>query len=65
MYVVGNAVFIQNHFLFYDQLAEPFSAQNQFSLLRDRQTTDEEGNKISEWAVDVSDVEEFARTFSL
>jgi hypothetical protein len=65
MYVVGNAVFIQNHFLFYDQLAEPFSLQNQFSFLRDRRTTNEEGKKISEWTVGVSDLEKFFRTFSL
>jgi hypothetical protein len=65
MYFVGNAVFIQNDFLFYDQLAEPFSVQNQFLLLRDHRTTDEEGKKISEWTVGFSDVEKFARTFSL
>jgi hypothetical protein len=51
MYVVGNSVFIQNHFLFYDQFAEPFSVQNPFSLLRDRRTTNEKGEKISEWAL--------------
>jgi len=39
MYVVGSAVFIQNHLLFYDQLSEPFSMQKAVSFLRERRTT--------------------------
>ena len=65
MYLVGNAVFIQNQLLFYDQLAEPFSVQNAFSFLRERRTTNEEGKKISEWAVGMSELEESARALLL
>ena len=60
----GQFSVIQNHFLFYDQFAEPFSVQNPFSLLRDRRTTNEKGEKISEWALTIPEVEEFARTLS-
>jgi CdiI N-terminal domain len=45
-----------------DRLPEPFSVQNPFSSVRDRRTTNEEEKKISEWAVAVPEVEEFART---
>jgi hypothetical protein len=65
MYVVGKAVFIQNQLLFYDQLAEPFSVQNAFSFLRERRTTNQEGKKISEWAIGMPELEEFARALSL
>jgi hypothetical protein len=65
MYVVGNEVFIQNHLLFYDQLAEPFWIEKQFSFLCDRTVTNEEGKKISEWVVPMPEVEEFARALSL
>lgn len=64
MYVRDCTVFIQDHLLFYDQLAEPFSVQNAFSFLRDRQTTNEHGKKISEWKVELFEVEAFARTLS-
>ncbi|MGB7282332.1 MAG: hypothetical protein WBE13_08735 [Candidatus Acidiferrum sp.] len=65
LYVVADEVFIQNHLLFYDQLTEPFSTQNPFSFLPDRRTMNEEGEKISEWAVALPEVEEFARGLSL
>ncbi|MGC1482994.1 MAG: hypothetical protein WA789_04300 [Candidatus Acidiferrum sp.] len=65
IYVMGNAVFIQNHFLFYDQLTAPFSVENAFSFLRERRVTNEEGEKISEWAVTLPEVEEFARALLL
>lgn len=62
MYAAGDTVFVQDHLLFYDKLARPFSTEDAFSFIRDRKTMDEEGNPISEWAVRLSDVEEFART---
>ena|SRR5260370_41740788 len=65
MYVVGSRVFIQNQLLFFDQLAEPFSVQSAFSFLRERRTTNQEGKKISEWAVGMPELEEFARALSL
>ncbi len=62
MYVVGNEVLIQDHLLFYDQLPDSFSITTAFSFLRDRRITDDEGKKISEWAVAMPEVEKFART---
>jgi len=61
MYLVREKVFLQNHLLFYDQLPRPFSVKNAFSFLRDRHTTNEEGEIISEWSVSLSEVEAFAR----
>jgi hypothetical protein len=61
MYLIGNSVFIENQLLFYDQLAEPFSEQNAFSFLGERRTMNGEGKKISQWAVGMPDLEEFAR----
>ncbi|MFZ0952440.1 MAG: hypothetical protein WAN17_09250 [Candidatus Sulfotelmatobacter sp.] len=61
MYVVGEKVFLQNHLLFYDQLPRPFSVKNALSFLRDRHTTNQEGETISEWSVGLSEVEAFAR----
>ena len=65
MYLVRDTVFVQDQLLFYDQLAKPFSVEKVFSFLSDRRTQDEEGNTISEWAVAIPEVEEFARTLSL
>jgi hypothetical protein len=61
MYLVGETVLFQNHLLFYDQLERPFVIQDALSFVRDRQTVNEEGRKISEWAVSLDDVEVFAR----
>jgi hypothetical protein len=61
MYLVGEKVFLQNHLLFCDQLPGSFSVKNAFSFLRDRHTTNEQGETISEWSVCLSEVEVFAR----
>jgi len=62
MYVVGGTVYFQHHLLFYDQLPKPFSIENAFRFLRDRQTTNEEGKRISEWEVSLAELEDFARS---
>jgi hypothetical protein len=62
MYLVGNTVYFQNHLLFYDQLAKPFSIESPFSFLRGRETTNEDGRRISEWEVSLSEVQAFAST---
>jgi hypothetical protein len=64
MYMVGNKVFFQDHLLFYDQLPEPFCVDKVLSYLHDRRVRNSEGKKISEWWVDLSDVEIFARSLS-
>jgi hypothetical protein len=61
MYLVGEKVFFQNQLLFYDQLPGPFFLKIAFSFLRNRRTTTEEGEPISEWSVSLSEMEAFAR----
>jgi CdiI N-terminal domain len=60
MYKVGDAVYLQNQLLFYNQLPEPFSLDRPFIYLRNRETTDQAGRPISEWLVRLSEVEQFA-----
>jgi len=60
MYRVGEMVALQNHMPWYDQLAEPFSIERQFEFVRDRTTSDEDGQRISEWSVPLESVREFA-----
>ena len=61
MYRVNERVFIQNHVLFFDQLQSPFDERNPFSSVTERQTIDEDGNRISEWSVRIDDLEEFLK----
>jgi hypothetical protein len=62
MYLVGQTVYFQDHFLFYDQLPRSFSMEVAFSFLCERETVNEEGRQISEWEVPLAEVEAFART---
>jgi len=62
MYLVGDIVYFQNHLLFYEQLPGRFSMESAFSFLRDRDTVDEQGSRISEWEVPLAEVEAFARS---
>jgi len=59
MYRENDTVFIQNHIMFFDQLQSPFDERNPFSSVADRQTLDEDGNRISEWSVQINELEEF------
>jgi hypothetical protein len=57
--------FLQNHLLFYEQLSRPFSIENPYSSVRDRETISKDGDRISEWSVCFSEIEEFAHSFDL
>jgi hypothetical protein len=59
MYRMNGHVFIQNHILFFDQLQSQFDERNPFSSVTERQTIDEDGNRISEWSVQINELEEF------
>ena len=48
LYRLENIVYVQNHLLFYDQLTEPFSLADADRFIRDRQTVNEDGKRISE-----------------
>lgn len=65
MYRVEDTVYIQNHILWYEQLAEPFSIGNAGLSLRDRQTHSEDGQLISEWSVSLAEIEKFANERSI
>lgn len=59
MYRVNDNVLIQNHILFFDQLQSSFDERNPFSSVTERQTIDEDGNIISEWSVQINELEDF------
>jgi len=59
LYRKDNLVYIQNQMLFLDQLYVPFDEKRPWLSVRNRNTTDEEGNKISEWSRNIADVGPF------
>lgn len=65
MYRAEHVVYFQNQLPWYGQLRQPFSLENIFSFVGDRVTINEDGDRISEWSVKLSDVEDFARTLSI
>jgi hypothetical protein len=65
MYAQEEIVSVQDHLLFYDQLTSKFSIPNAFSFIRSRKTKDEEGNAVSEWRVNLAEIEGFAGAISL
>jgi CdiI N-terminal domain len=72
MYRVDETVYFQEHILFFEnapddfvKLREPFSLDRQFTYVRDRRTTNENGEQLSEWNVSLADVETFASTLKL
>ena len=58
VYLEGDAVYIQNELLIYSQLSEPFSIERPWDSLRPRQSTDPEGNSISEWSTTLESLQE-------
>jgi hypothetical protein len=60
MYRLGDNVALQDHMLWYDQLAKPFLIEGQFEFVKNRQTLNEDGERISEWSVPLASIREFA-----
>lgn len=56
LYLDQNIVHLQNQILFLDQLDKPFSELNLYEFISDRENISDEGDKISEWDVNVSDI---------
>jgi CdiI N-terminal domain len=56
LYLDGSIVHIQNQILFLEKLDKPFLETNPYESIRDRKTVSDEGDKISEWDVDVNDI---------
>ena len=55
----GNRVHVQNWLVLTEQLSTPFDPDAADRFVRDRQTTNEDGEPISEWDVDFEDVRAF------
>ncbi len=61
MYREADVVYLQHQLVFYKQLTKPFSINAPFASLRDRETINQQGRRISEWSVSLSEIEQFAR----
>jgi CdiI N-terminal domain len=62
LYRSGNSVHAQNHFLFMDELQQPFDELNPYKSVLQRETISEDGDRLSEWTINLSDIEEFLAT---
>jgi len=59
MYLCGDKVFIQNHLLFMNDLKQPFQEHNLYEHIPAREIYSIEGDKISEWSLDIRDIAMF------
>jgi hypothetical protein len=59
LYRDGDTVYVQNHILFFGQLSQPFSSERPWDSVRDRETVNEDGQKISEWATTIEEIKYF------
>lgn len=55
-------VYVQNSIIFLDQLEGGFDPDRPWEFIEARQSIDEDGNRVSEWETEISEVEEFLRT---
>lgn len=56
MWRVGDTVYVQNQILFMDKIREGFDENKIERYIPKRMTTTSEGEKISEWSVNVKDI---------
>ncbi|SRR5690606_3439636 len=59
MYLVGRKVYIQNQILFLEELETPFNEKELYNFISKRETSSEDGEKISEWCVDIDSLIDF------
>jgi hypothetical protein len=64
MWRVEETVFVQEQLLLTDELPEPFTPDDPYRHIRDRQHESEDGDPISEWQVVMADVRVFAARLS-
>ena len=64
LYREGDVIYVQNHFLFYERLGQPFSVANAVDFVPDRKTISEDGEHISEWSMPLAALQEFANSRS-
>lgn len=65
LYLLGNKVYIQNHVLFLEELKCPFNEADLYSFIPERETKTEEGESISEWVVEIEDIQECADSLKI
>jgi hypothetical protein len=65
VYREGVNVFIRNHILFLQDEGAGFSLASMEYYIPERLVYSNDGNKISEWAVSVSDCEKFLKEVSV
>lgn len=61
MYREGNRIIFQNQILFLTELEQPFRLEEYVAFVPRRETINEDGDKISEWAVPLADLKGFLR----
>jgi len=61
MYREGEDVYVQNAIVFLDEIEGPFDPEAPWGSLEPRQGTDDDGNRISEWATSMGSLREFFR----
>jgi hypothetical protein len=59
MYLAGEEVVLHDQLLFYQQLPKPFHIEEAFASILERRSVNEDGNEISEWRIDLSEVKRF------
>ena len=59
LYRVGECLVVQQQLLMLDEIRESFSFERLEDFVDPRETVDEEGNAISEWATTIESVREF------
>lgn len=61
LYRVNGEVKVQNHILFLEFLKERFNEQNMYGFIPNREVRTDENEPISEWVLELSDIEAFLR----
>ena len=61
LYRMDELIIIQNHLLFVKKLKPPFDPKFPYEHIRDRVSINEEGRKISEWQIPLTDISQFLK----
>lgn len=59
MYRDGERAIVQNGILFYSELRDPFDPDDPFSSVPSRTMINEDGERVSEWSVDLDELRAF------
>jgi hypothetical protein len=62
IYIDGDKAIFHNQVLFINECQHKFDASQPSRSLHPRETVDEDGNKISEWFVQIADLEEWLQS---